>query len=235
MRYMGSKAKYTKHIMPILMEGHNAEKTYVEPFVGGGNMIAACPAPTRWGNDTAEYAVALLDSLGSGWNPPDELSEEDYRAIKASPRHYPAHLVGFAMYSCSYAGKAWGGYARGNDAKGAPRNFAAEQARHLRKQATGLKGIKWTTLDYRDMQIESGSTVYCDPPYAGTTDYKTGFNHKEFWNWCDDLVNKGCRVFVSEYVAPEHWTPVWEKEVTNSLTKNTGAKRGVEKLFARSA
>ena len=35
MRYMGSKAKYAKHIMPILMDGHDDSKPYVEPFVGG--------------------------------------------------------------------------------------------------------------------------------------------------------------------------------------------------------
>ena len=235
MRYMGSKAKYAKHIMPILMDGHDDSKPYVEPFVGGGNMIASSPATVRWGNDVAVYAVALLEGLANGWNPPDELSEEAYKTIKANPHGHPGYLVGFAMYSCSYAGKAWGGYARGNDAKGNPRNFAAEQARHLRKQSHGLKGIKWTTNNYLEMNIPHGSTVYCDPPYAGTTKYKGGFDHDLFWEWCDGLVDKGCRVFVSEYTAPKHWVPVWEKEVTNSLTKDTGSKRGVEKLFVRAA
>lgn len=212
------------------MDGHDDSKPYVEPFVGGGNMISACPAPIRWGNDIAEYAVALLEGISNGWEPPTVLSETEYHQIKEDPHGYDPELVGFAMYSCSYAGKAWGGYWRSTG-----RNGAAEQVRHLRKQSVGIKNIKWTTLNYRDMQIEYGSTVYCDPPYAGTTDYKTGFSHEDFWNWCDALVGKGCRVFVSEYAAPEHWIPVWEKEVTNSLTKDTGAKRGVEKLFARAA
>jgi len=42
---------------------------------------------------------------------------------------------------------------------------------------------------------------------------------------------KGCRVFVSEYDAPERFNFVWSSEVANSLTKNTGSKIGVEKLW----
>ncbi len=231
MRYMGSKAKYAKHIMPILMGGHDSEKPYVEPFVGGGNMMSACPAPIRWGNDMAAYAVSLLDALSCGWVPPESLSEAEYKSIKANPDSYAPEFVGFAAYSCSYAGKFWGGYARGDDAKGNPRNFASEQKRHLLKQANGLVGVVWSVGGYTDMAIPDGATVYCDPPYAGTTGYKGGFDHAEFWGWCQSIADRGCRVFVSEYTAPHGWAVVWEKEVTNSLTRDTGAKRGVERLF----
>lgn len=233
MRYMGSKGKYAKHIVPILMDGHDQSKPYVEPFVGGGNLFSEVPADIKWGNDTAEYAVALLRGLSKGWEPPETLSETEYYQIKEDPHGYDPALVGFAAYCCSYAGKFWGGYARGNTAKGEPRNFAAEQARNLEKQRKGLLASKFTNLNYLEMGIQPGSTVYCDPPYANTTGYQGSFDHKVFWQWCDELVDKGCRVFVSEYTAPIGWLEVWEKEVTNSLTRNTGSKRGVEKLFTR--
>ena len=228
MRYMGSKAKYAKHIMPILMDCHDPSMPYVEPFAGGGNMISSCPAPIRWGNDTAKYAVALLSALGNGWVPPSEMDEETYQQIKAKPDLFHPALVGFAMYSCSYAGKAWGGYARGNDAKGNPRNFAAEQARHLLKQAVGLRGVIWSTKSYSDLDIPEGSTIYCDPPYRGTTGYRGAFDHDFFWSWCKNKA-KTCRVFVSEYEGDGD--VVWQKTVTNSLTKDTGAKTGTERLF----
>lgn len=231
MRYMGSKAKHAKHIIPIIMNGHDSTKPYVEPFLGGGNMFSEVSAPIKWGNDVSKWAVALLSGLADGWVPPEKLSETQYRDIKDNPyRHEPA-LVGFAAYCCSYAGKEWGGYARGNDAKGNPRNFAAEQARNLNKQRDGLVGAKFTNLSYLEIGIEPGSTVYCDPPYANTTKYKSDFDHDLFWEWCGELATKGCRVFVSEYSAPESWQPVWDRSVTNSLTRDTGAKTGVERLF----
>lgn len=231
MRYMGSKAKYAKHIIPILMDEHDESKPYVEPFLGGGNMFSEVSAPIKWGNDVSFWAVELLSSLSAGWMPPTNLSETEYYQIKEDPYGYEPALVGFAAYCCSYAGKEWGGYARGNDAKGSPRNFAAEQVRNLERQRNGLIGARFTNLSYLEMGIEPESTVYCDPPYAGTTSYKSDFDHSVFWDWCNDLVDKRCRVFVSEYNAPTNWIPVWEKEVTNSLTKNTGAKKGTEKLF----
>ena len=38
-------------------------------------------------------------------------------------------------------------------------------------------------------------------------------------------------MFVSEYQMPEDFICVWSKEVNSSLTKETGSKKGVEKLF----
>lgn len=226
MRYMGSKAKYAKHIVPILMDGHDDTKPYVEPFVGGGNLIAEVPAKIRWGNDTAEYAVALLDAVANkGYVPPTEVSEEEYLAVRSNPKAYAPEYVGFLAYSCSYAGKFWGGYWR---AEG--RNGAAEQVRGLLKQAKGLTGVVFTCGSYLDLEIPDGSTVYCDPPYVGTTGYKNKFDHSVFWDWVK-FKSETCRVFVSEYAAPDWCEVVWEKTVTNSLTKDTGAKLGTERLF----
>lgn len=232
MRYMGSKARHAKHIVPLSMTGHDPSRPYIEPFVGGGNMICHVPADNRQGSDVAEWAIALLDALSKGWEPPEILSETEYHQIKEDPYGYDSALVGFAAYCCSYAGKFWGGYARGNCAKGQPRNFAAEQARHLRKQRSGLLGVRFECLSYLDRDYPSGSTVYMDPPYQSTTSYKGGFDHREFWVFCDDL-SKSCRVFVSEYSAPDGWDCVWERPVTNSLTKNTGGKTGVERLYTK--
>jgi len=228
---MGSKGRYAKQIVPILMDGHDQSKPYVEPFVGGGNLFSEVPAGIKWGNDTAEYAVALLKGLSEGWEPPLTLSETEYYQIKGDPHGYDPALVGFAAYCCSYAGKFWGGYWRCKDSNGNERNGAAEQARNLEKQRKGLIGAKFTSKPYWQMKITPGSTVYCDPPYENTTGYSGCFDHKMFWRWCTDLVTQDCWVFVSEYAAPQGWYTVWDREVNNSLTKNTGGKKGVERLF----
>lgn len=60
--------------------------------------------------------------------------------------------------------------------------------------------------------------------------YKTGFDHDKFWVWAKEL-SKRCTVFVSEYTAPDWAEVVWEKKVTSSLTKDTGGKVAVEKLY----
>lgn len=57
------------------------------------------------------------------------------------------------------------------------------------------------------------------------------FDHEAFWQWTRDRIDEGHLVYVSEYEAPGDFVSVWEKEVNNTLAKNTGAKKGVEKLF----
>lgn len=226
MRYMGSKARHAKNIIPFLMDGHDQSKPYIEPFVGGGNMIDKVPAKIRWGSDVAEYAIALLDALSEDWVPPETLSFQEYEAIKSNPDAYPKELVGFAAYSCSYGGKFWGGFARTDG-----RDYANEQHRSMVKRIKQLRGVKFTVANYNSIVYPSGATVYCDPPYAGTTGYKSGvFDHGLFWDWAEKL-SHGRRVFVSEYTAPKNWTCVWEKDVASSLDKDTGGKRNVERLF----
>lgn len=74
---------------------------------------------------------------------------------------------------------------------------------------------------------------YVEPPYDSTLQYRSGtFDSEAFWVWCDELIQLGHQVFVSEYSAPDHWKCVWQREVTNSLTADTGAKRGIERLFS---
>jgi DNA adenine methylase len=61
--------------------------------------------------------------------------------------------------------------------------------------------------------------------------YKDDFNHNEFWQWCRDRANEGHIVFVSEYNAPDDFECIWQKEIVSSLDKDTGSKKGMEKLF----
>ena len=39
MKYMGSKARFTKEILPIILKDRKPEQWYVEPFAGGMNVI----------------------------------------------------------------------------------------------------------------------------------------------------------------------------------------------------
>lgn len=233
MKYMGSKFRYTKYILPLILTNRKPGQWYVEPFVGGANVIDKVPG-NRIGNDSSEFLIELLRALQNGWTPPISMPESTYQSIKNNPTDYPKELVGFAGFPCSYAAKWFGGYCRGFTDKGFPRDYILEAYNNCMKQVPSLQGIEFRHGDYLDMAVPEKSIIYCDPPYLGTTKYKENVNHDEFWGWCSDAVSQGHEVFVSEYEAPDGWECVWEKEVNSSLTKNTGSKRATEKLFTRS-
>lgn len=229
MKYMGSKARHAKEMLPIILADRKPGQWYVEPFVGGANMIDKVSG-NRIANDKHPHLIELLKAVSEGWMPPTSISEDTYRLANAQ-RTVNA-ITGFIGFGCSYSGKWFGGYARGDDNHGFARNYAAESSRNLMKQAGRLHGVQFHCGSYDELDIPENSIIYCDPPYAQTTKYATGgFDHAAFWRWCEEKVSEGHTVFVSEYTAPAGWECVWEKTVNNTLVKDTGSKQGVERLF----
>lgn len=227
MKYMGSKARIAKEILPIMLKNRVSNQYWVEPFVGGANMIDKVDG-NRIGADINQYLIDCLDAISNGWIPDQHYTEEFYNDIKASPNNYPAFLVGYFGFALSYGGKWFGGWCRDSQGK---RNYVLEARNNAVKQSTYLSGIKFVHSDYKSLDIPNNSIIYCDPPYESTTKYKNDFNHKEFWEWAELKHNQGHTVYVSEYKAPSHWKCVWQKEIASSLTKNTGDKKAIEKLF----
>lgn len=228
MKYMGSKARHARDILPIILSGRTDGQWYVEPFVGGANVIDKVDG-NRIGADLNLNMIRLLDSLSSGWLPPRVVSEIDYIHCKENQSLYPLDYLGYVSTQLSYGGKVWGGYRRD---KTTDRNYSDEAFRHAVAQAPGIYGVQFHHCSYDDMPIPQRSIIYCDPPYQGATGYATGaFDHDKFWKWCRDKVAEGHKVYVSEYNAPDDWVSVWQKTVNNTLTKDTGSKKGVERLF----
>jgi len=225
MKYMGSKNRIAKHILPIMLAERKPEQFWVEPFVGGANMIDKVTG-NRIGNDSHEYLIALLTSLRDGYTPPTDISKELYYEIKAKPQAHPKELVGFVGFLCSFGGKWWGGYAFNNKDS----NYAERGSRCLVRQAKNLKGVVFKSGSYLELEIPKSSLIYCDPPYANTCKYKDDFNHDVFWQWCRDMSKKGHTVFVSEYSAPEDFVCIKEVQHKTILDKNSQYPR-IEKLF----
>lgn len=234
MKYVGSKNKYAKELLSIILKDRLPYQFYVEPFVGGCNIIDKVGG-NRIGNDIHYYLIELLKSIQDGWIPPNYISEEEYKIIKNNIDKYSPCLAGFVGFCCSYSGKWWGGYARGSDKYGNPRNYAAEAKRNLIKQALKLKEIILLNKNYYEFFIPSNSIIYCDPPHQKTTKYKgcENFDYNRFWNWVRKRTFEGHKVFVSEYNAPKDFVCIWRKEVNNTLEKNTGSKKGIEKLWKK--
>jgi len=72
---MGSKARIAKHIAPIINKyiSDNQIKTYVEPFVGGANMIEHIECENKYGLDSNKYLIEFLKAIQSGWNPLEDI------------------------------------------------------------------------------------------------------------------------------------------------------------------
>jgi DNA adenine methylase len=232
MKYMGSKARHAKELLPIILKDHTPDMWYVEPFVGGANMIDKVDprvAPKRLGCDVHEYLIEMWQAVSSGWEPPQEVSEETYKFVKNN-KDIDRVLTGYIGFSMSFGGKWFGGYRRDSVGK---RDYAMESYKGAIKQFKQLEGVRFLNKSVFDLNFNtSGScTIYCDPPYVGTTKYKDDFDHERFYTWCRDRHKEGHKVFISEYWMPDDFVCVWSKEVNNSLTKDTGSKKGIEKLF----
>ena len=84
-----------------------------------------------------------------------------------------------------------------------------------------------TNQSYSDVQIEPDSVIYCDPPYSGTEQYRTGFDPEKFYEWLRESKN---RVYISEYQMPPDFSEVIAVQKQCRLN-DKGCKQTVEKLF----
>lgn len=227
MQYNGGKAAVAKEIAEIIAECSYGS-TYWEPFVGAANVICRPELAhfTRYGSDLDPHIIMLLNAIKGGWVPPSEVSEEDYAKAKADTE--PSALRGFIGYGCSFGGKFFGGYARSGN-----RNYAANAANSAIKQAPLLRRVSLLTSTYEAMPFGKVDTIYCDPPYKGTTRCGSSddFNSDSFFEWCIERVKRGCTVFVSEFSAPPEFKELWRKELKDGLRKAGGKHSMTERLF----
>jgi len=232
MKYMGSKNRIAKHILPIILKDRKEGQCYAEPFLGGANSMDKVKG-RRLGGEVNEYIAAMWEALIGGWIPPT-INKNIYKNVKYNKSFFSKALVGWVGICCSYSGKWFGGYAGGVETKGGYRDYQAEAFKNVMAQISDLKGLTVNCSSYQDLDIPKNSIIYCDPPYSGTTKYKDGFNHSEFWEWCRQKSKEGHDVFVSEYHAPNDFICVWSQEVKSSLSangKSGSSKKSVERLF----
>ncbi|MBV5283410.1 MAG: DNA adenine methylase [Paludibacter sp.] len=56
---MGSKRRIANDILPIILENIQPDQYYVEPFVGGCNMIDKVKHSLKIGADNNQYLIAM--------------------------------------------------------------------------------------------------------------------------------------------------------------------------------
>ncbi|MGL4210486.1 MAG: DNA adenine methylase, partial [Cetobacterium somerae] len=215
MKYMGSKNRIKEQLIEIIHR--NMTDTYIEPFVGGCNVIDSVEAKNKFGMDSNEYLIGMWKALQKGWAPPATMSKEEYVKIKDNKDSHAIELVAIAGFCATYNAKWFGGYAGVVNTKvGTTRNYYSESIRNIMKQVNKIKDVQFYHKDYTEIQKVDGAVIYCDPPYKGTTSYKDPFNHDEFYDWCRQLSENNV-VLVSEYDMPEDFVCIWSKDVVTTL------------------
>lgn len=228
MVYMGSKNRIAKELIPIITKDLKPNQWYVEPFVGGANMIDKIEHPYKLGADNNKYLIALLEAVQNGQELPEHITKDEYIAVKTNKNNYPDWYVGFVGFVSSFRAKFFGGYSGYCTTKtGIQRNYIKERINNILKQ--NLDGIKLVCSSYDALDIPANSIIYCDPPYNDTTKYKDSFDSDAFWQWCRDKAKEGHTVYVSEYNAPEDFKCIWEKQINSNLGGTS--KTATEKLF----
>jgi len=229
MVYMGSKRRLAKYLLPILLKDASPGQVYIEPFVGGANMICEVPDTfVRIGYDFFKPLIALLRAVRDGWIPPDKhLTKEEFYYMKRNPKEFDYIYHTFIGF-CSFGGQYWGGYPSDKEQK----NYFKQRGNNLLKQAPKLKGITFNFRDYTTLSIPGGSIVYCDPPYQNTSKYKKDIDHTHFWNWCRKI-SETSKVFISSYDAPEDFKCIYEKELSDVMRNKKSKIVKVEKLFVK--
>ena len=233
MRYMGSKSRLKKEILPCIQSYINEDtKGYLEPFVGGANIIDDVVCSKKIGNDISDTLIALLNHVKNNGELPKEVDKELYDDVRANQNtdKYEKWFIGAVGYLASYNGRYFdGGYAKSSG----NRNYYDEAKRNLLKQAVKLKDVNFISCNFLDLPKDKikGYVIYCDPPYKNTKKYNNiNFPHEAFYDWCREL-SKNNIVLISEYNMPNDFECIWEKEHTVAIGKDIINKKAIEKLF----
>ena len=242
MKYMGSKARFSKEILPIILKDRTADQWYVEPFAGGMNAICEVDG-NRLANDKNLHLIAMWIGLLENRERPNDIPKDLYDRARMEYNNgtnieFDDFIIGWIGWMGSANGRFFdGGYSGKSNTKiGTVRDYIKEAINNIEKQIPKMGGVVFRNDDFLELDIPPKSIVYCDIPYFGTKQYATskGFDYEDFWTWARSIGKQGHTVFVSEYNAPTDFECVWQKEAKSSLSANGvigGNKVSVEKLF----
>lgn len=234
MVYVGGKKKIHKDIVNILQTeiNHNSYESYIEPFVGGANIIEHIKDINKIGYDINEELIEFWKALQNGWQmpKPNSFNAEHYNEVKISYKRqdnkYPKYYYGYMMTVPSYNGRIWGSFAK--DGK---RPYQKEHYDNVLQQINGIKDVLFDVKDYKNIKV-SNCILYCDPPYKDSKKdyYNCNFNSNDFWDWAYEI-SKNNKIYISETKAPEFAKIVWSQPYKRTLANQTKSIDTIEKLY----
>ena len=177
MKYMGSKARFSKYILPLVLKDRQLEQWYVEPFAGGMNLI--CDVENkRIANDKNKYLIAMWRGLSENRKRPNEIPKELYDKARIEYNNqtnleFDDFMIGWIGWMGSANGRFFdGGYSGKSNTKiGSVRNYIKEAISNVEKQLPKMVGVQFENKDYTELELPNSSIIYCDIPYKGTKQY----------------------------------------------------------------
>lgn len=242
MVYQGSKNRLAKFLVPIIQKyiSQNNIQMYIEPMVGGANIIDKIKCNNKLGSDINDELISLLKYIQIDTQlsiAPPVCTFEHYSDVrenrKLKTNKYSKEYIALIGFCASYGGRYFdGGY--GRNSKGG-RSIYNERLENLKKQAQNLLDIEFKNCDYKEYKDYKNNLFYFDPPYKDTKRYLNySIDYNDFYNFIREL-SKNNIVLVSEYDMPDDFTCIWEKETLTNLDSKRGddkdRKLRVERLF----
>jgi DNA adenine methylase len=237
MQYMGGKALLAKYICSILeAERAGPDQLFIDAFTGGANIIAGMSGP-RLGLDINPHMIQLWQEVAAGtFQPPARVTEGEYRIAKqwAALGAEPSSYLGFVGTGCAYAGCWFYSYSARHYRSGTLKNDSYQQsANWTTRYQKSLAGARFKCMDALAELHPQAALVYCDPPYADTTNYSgtPPFDSSLFWQRAREWSAKNT-VLISEYKAPPDFRVLYTFPKSLGL-RNRADKREVrlERLF----
>lgn len=115
MKYMGSKNRIHKDILPIILKDRIPNQYYVEPFCGGMNSIDKVSGK-RISNDKNKYLIAMWRGLQKDMKRPYHISRDLYSRARTEYNNgtnieFDDFMIGWIGWMGSYNGRFFdGGY-----------------------------------------------------------------------------------------------------------------------------
>ena len=134
---MGSKNRLSKELIPIIQSYITEDtKGYLEPFVGGANMIDKIKCDNKIGCDIHRELIALLNKVKDDVDIiPNTITKDEYYSVKNNKLNYEDWYVGLVGFCANYNSKYFGGYANNVKTKiGTVRNYTDESIKNLKNK-----------------------------------------------------------------------------------------------------
>lgn len=212
----------------------DAPTMFVDAIRGEYDGYCTIPDRDQFNQEKAtDYALSVLNSFSN--NGRDYLWSKKLEPVKV---HASRMLAMPSMHERRMEYKkfvhALSDYIRGGDA---PRKLTGsadgkDKSHGLQslERLQSLQSLERLQMDYREVPVESGATVYADPPYRGTIPGAYAeFDYREFDEW---LASVDFPVYVSEYTCPAGCVEIARRE-KNQTSAATVTKKVQERVFVQ--
>lgn len=209
----------------------DAPTMFVDAIRGEYDGYCTIPDRDQFNQEKAtDYALSVLNSFSN--NGRSYLWSKELEPVKV---HASRMLAMPSMHERRMEYKkfihALSDYLRGGDAVRKLTGSAdGKDKSHGLQSLQSLENLERLQMDYREVPIERGATVYADPPYRGTIPGAYAeFDYREFDEW---LASVDFPVYVSEYTCPDGCVEIARRD-KNQTSAATCTKKVQERVFVQ--